>query len=115
QYGTHTYLTGGGHLQIAEKQIAGRIAPAQEASQPTEIPAYQGKDPSESCQCGAQCKNHSRVVVQVGQCDNQAYRKRGHSNLLQSLESSAEDNGRPVPKKQGRQGSGSQRGGARSQ
>ena len=103
----HADLVGGGHLQIAEEQIAGRVAPAQEAGDPAQETARQREERSQAGQRRAQGVGHAGVVVEVSQGDDQAYRQARHAKLTECFPSGARPHSERGEKGEG----GEQRGG----
>ena len=72
-----------GYLQIAEEQIARRVAAAQEARRPTQVGADQGEPASQRGQRRAQRVSHSRVVVEIGQAHDQRHRQARQAELAE--------------------------------
>jgi len=91
QYWAQVKLMGRCDLQIAEEHVAGGVATAQEAGEPAEESAEDGeRRPYASDRC-AEGVGHSRIVIEVGECDDGDHCEAGNSQLPESLQAGVEE------------------------
>src|SRR5690348_3633048 len=84
-------LVGGGDLQISEKQIAGRVASAEKTRHPTKITADHGENHSGARYGGAEREGHARIIVEVGEANDEEHRQSREAQLPHCFGASHEE------------------------